>query len=144
MDTTRAKRSSGCLKITGAVALVGAMIGIAGIGRAPVSPPRNIGTTATDEASQRYADGVSVRAAERQVRGLLRDPDSATFSNSVVRERDGARVVCGYVNARNGFGGYTGDTMWIVVEGLKQAVINQPGHELEFARQWNKYCAGGR
>lgn len=75
---------------------------------------------------------------------MLRDPDSAQFSDSVVRDGKGPRVVCGYVNSRNGFGGYTGNTMWIVVEDLRQAVINQPGQEHEFARLWNKYCASKR
>lgn len=34
--------------------------------------------------------------------------------------------------------------MWIVIEDVKQAVLNQPGHEQDFAGLWNKYCAGSQ
>ena len=39
---------------------------------------------------------------ERSVKNILRDPDSAVFRHVALH--------CGYVNAKNGFGGYTGFT----------------------------------
>lgn len=142
MATTGVKKRSGCLKIAAFVFFVLILVGIANRGQGPEKGPAATETVASEQPSRQSLDFMSVRAAERQVRSLLRDPDSARFSETVVRVRNGARVVCGYVNARNGFGGFTGDTMWIVVEDLKRAVINQSGQEQEFAQLWNKYCAG--
>ncbi len=38
----------------------------------------------------------------------MRDPESAKFSNVTLRQRRGHEVLCGDVNAKNGFGGYGG------------------------------------
>lgn len=45
-------------------------------------------------------------AAERAIRSVLRDSDSAKFSGWKIYPE--ANVACGKVNARNGFGGYSG------------------------------------
>ena len=47
-------------------------------------------------------------AAETSVKGELRDPTSAQFSGLTALQDEGSIDVCGFVNARNGFGGYTG------------------------------------
>jgi len=50
-------------------------------------------------------------AATASVRELLKDPDSATFSGLYGAKRidgEGPLVVCGYVNAKNSYGGYVG------------------------------------
>lgn len=48
--------------------------------------------------------------AQDAVRRGLKDPDSARFGGMRAGRdpRDGSTVVCGMVNAKNGFGGYTG------------------------------------
>ena len=51
--------------------------------------------------------------AERRVREMLRDPESATFHGERVSSKLGTPVVCGTVNAKNGFGGMTGDQRFI-------------------------------
>lgn len=48
---------------------------------------------------------VAIDEAKERVRAHLRDPDSAKFGGAMVGPRG---VVCGVVNAKNGFGGYTG------------------------------------
>lgn len=65
----------------------------------------------------------------------MRDPDSAKFSRSSTKEVGGVYVTCGFVNARNGFRGYAGDTMWIVSDGLGIAVLNAPGKSMRL-----RYC----
>lgn len=46
---------------------------------------------------------------ENGVRQSLKDPDSAKFGPMQASKRsDGAVTVCGYVNAKNSFGGYVG------------------------------------
>jgi hypothetical protein len=49
-------------------------------------------------------------AVQVGVMASLKDPDSARFGPIyAVRSPDGVIVACGYVNAKNSFGGYTGD-----------------------------------
>lgn len=54
-------------------------------------------------------------ATKRAVKDALKDPSSAMFSDfTTCRGPDGGlRFVSGYVNARNSFGGMTGDQMFI-------------------------------
>jgi hypothetical protein len=49
-------------------------------------------------------------AAEKAVRGMLKDPDSAEFRNLRVVDKPSVQegVVCGEVNAKNSYGGYNG------------------------------------
>jgi hypothetical protein len=50
-----------------------------------------------------------VAALEGKVKEKLKDPYSAVFGKRVAgRNELGSVVVCGQVNAKNGFGGYTG------------------------------------
>src|SRR5262245_13994790 len=59
------------------------------------------------------------RQARAAVVANLKDPESARFGDKfdrrINRGRDGVlyEVVCGEVNARNGFGGYTGSKMFL-------------------------------
>ncbi len=50
-------------------------------------------------------------ASAVSVRSLLKDPESARFRyTAAFKDKDsGLLVVCGYVNAKNSFGGYVGD-----------------------------------
>ena len=67
-------------------------------------------------------DAQMVLIAEKIVRLYLRDPDSAKFTDVSFRmmKKPGGgdmAVVCGDVNARNGFGGMTGAQPFAVVDG---------------------------
>lgn len=78
--------------------------------------------------------------AEHAIRGKLKDPGSAEFTNTfIVRSKDvdGAAMVtvCGDVNGRNSFGGYAGATRFLVthmvheggdLSGPISAVIEDP------------------
>jgi hypothetical protein len=72
--------------------------------------------------------------ARRAVRALLRDPESAVFATMVSRNG----MICGYVNAKNGFGGYTGMKEFIYRNG--RATINS-GQD-SFIKIWNTKCSG--
>lgn len=49
------------------------------------------------------------RQIENGVKRGLKDPESARFGSTAAGQSpDGFVVVCGYVNAKNSFGGYTG------------------------------------
>lgn len=45
------------------------------------------------------------------IKTMLRDPNSAIFSS--VKSKDG--IVCGSINAKNSFGGYSGDQNFVVI-----------------------------
>jgi hypothetical protein len=74
--------------------------------------------------------------AEREVRAILKDPESASFSG-LVAHTSPALAVCGYVNSKNGFGGMTGEQRFI--SGTITALEEQmPRGEMD--RLWNKVC----
>lgn len=55
--------------------------------------------------------------AQDWVRAVLKDPDSARFSE-VQTYGDGAEMLaCGMVNAKNSMGGYVGNTPFMISEG---------------------------
>jgi len=54
----------------------------------------------------------TIEFAEGVIRGDLRDPESARFRD--VRRNTEKGAVCGFVNAKNGYGGYVGEAPFIV------------------------------
>lgn len=55
------------------------------------------------------------KAAKGQVIGELKDPESARFGDIwALKSSNGKRVVCGNVNAKNSFGGYTGNKVFML------------------------------
>lgn len=74
--------------------------------------------------------------AEREVRAMLKDPESASFSD-LVAHTSPAVAVCGYVNSKNGFGGMTGRQRFI--SGTITALDEQmPRAEMD--KLWDKVC----
>ena len=92
---------------------------------------------ATVAANREQAAANRVYAARALIRSMMRDPASARFQD-VSDGRNG--VICGYVNARNGFGGYTGMTRFIVSKQGRPSV--QSDDDVEFVRIWNRECTG--
>ena len=73
---------------------------------------------ATKAAAEREQAAL-IAAKQELVRRALKDPGSAQFRNystAVGTLKDGTtnEVNCGYVNAKNGFGGYVGERPWYV------------------------------
>lgn len=66
--------------------------------------------------------------AERLVKNRLRDPDSATFKHYT----NG----CGSVNAKNGFGGMTGEQNF-VIDADGRALLPSDGR---FEKAWRALC----
>jgi hypothetical protein len=72
--------------------------------------PTAASATAGGDGPDRYADAAFV---DHYVKGFLRDPQSARFSE-VYAYRAGKQLsYCGNVNAKNGMGGYTGPQAFI-------------------------------
>jgi hypothetical protein len=86
-------------------------------------------------ASQMVRDDRLISEAKASVRAVLRDPSSADFGNVFVSEKEGL-VTCGYVNARNGFGGMSGKQGFIAFSN-RIATQTDP----DFGMLWKKHCA---
>ncbi|NQE62960.1 hypothetical protein [Caulobacter sp. RHG1] len=64
----------------------------------------------------------------------LRDPASAQFRNV----RQGGAFVCGEINGKNGFGGYSGFTRFI---GTDNSAVIDPKGDAFFDKRWADYCS---
>ncbi len=56
---------------------------------------------------KRAADEFVSKSKQLLVRSL-KDPDSAKYSNLVIAQSDGKKILCGTINAKNSYGGYVG------------------------------------
>lgn len=84
-------------------------------------------------------------AAEAAVRRKLKDPESAAFRNVAVIapekfDPNALGIVCGEVNAKNSFGGYTGFSNFVSVDGL---TFIEDGSR-SFVKLWDQRCANGK
>lgn len=78
----------------------------------------------------------TIVAAKRAVTNSLKDPNSAEFKNVYANYTDGYGVVaCGYVNAKNSFGGYTGYKAFV---SSGQSVIMEGQDDIKSA--WAAAC----
>ncbi|WP_299177831.1 hypothetical protein [uncultured Brevundimonas sp.] len=78
----------------------------------------------------------------RTMSSTLRDPASATYRNVRLMSMPGTSgaLFCGEVNARNGFGGYTGYRRFIVVPGVQAWTDEMDG----FSTTWADVCRSSR
>ncbi len=60
------------------------------------------------------------------VKQYLNDPDSAQFSNTFhIKKANGDEILCGSVNAKNGFGGYAGYQPFVALSDY-EVIIGDP------------------
>jgi hypothetical protein len=81
-------------------------------------------------------------AARERVRATLKDPSSAQFGR-VWAAGDSQRVACGFVNAKNSFGGYTGEELFIAAGGaalLRSQIEAMRGEDRVRARALLAVC----
>jgi hypothetical protein len=87
-----------------------ALISIASAACTSTEQPRQAAVTATPSPLS-AKDTAAIKAGVTKV---LRDPASAQFGEfAAVTTSDGTRKACGYVNSKNGFGGYSGMNLFI-------------------------------
>lgn len=83
-------------------------------------------------------------ALRERLRAGLRDPDSALFRNetlSLSQDTDNVAIsLCGEVNAKNAYGGYTGFQAFIINrEGILMIDGSEPRSAIPYA--WPVWCA---
>lgn len=76
---------------------------------------------------------------QNQIQARLRDPGSARFGRVVVSMYQGAPIVCGNVNSRNGLGGYAGNQRFIWA-GSRISVLEEEMAAGEMDSLWRDAC----
>jgi hypothetical protein len=69
----------------------------------------------TGEIEKQPAGQIWEISAQKAVRDALKDPDSARFTDLVLYKQGEVYGVCGYVNAKNSYGGYVGKKLFYVI-----------------------------
>ena len=89
----------------------------------------------TGETRREVTDFDRQYAVQQAIKSRLKDPDSAKFGNVWVKNG----IVCGSVNSKNSYGGYSGFKSFV---GRGDAVFfEEEVKPLDFAKFWNMYCA---
>ena len=79
--------------------------------------------------------------ATEQLDAILKDPDTAKFKDAVAvapPAAHGGVFFCGLVNAKSGFGAYTGYTRFIVAPHTGAWLSSSPG--IRFKEVWRHTC----
>lgn len=125
-----------------ALAVFGAYVTDGGSGRTvqPELSPEKMAQI-KQEAKERAEKSFNIEAqlaAERAVRRLLKDPDSAQFKSVYVtnREKTG-RSACGLVNSKNSFGGMAGFKRFV----SDGKTTFMEGRDSNFAQVWAAACS---
>lgn len=79
-----------------------------------------------------------ISAGEEQIKTQLKDPESATFRNVHFYSGGGIPVACGEVNAKNGFGGYSGFERFVAAG--TTIAVTESMVEGGIEEVWDKYC----
>jgi hypothetical protein len=93
---------------------------------------------------------VEIEWAKEHIKPALRDPDSAVFGDTFfVNDRKSETgyylpAVCGTVNARNGFGGMTGQKrfVYLIFPNESRLALEGSVPDATLVQFWNRFCAG--
>lgn len=100
-------------------------------------PERPVTAEEKKAQQEKWFGAETIVAAERAVRGELKDPDAAQFRDVRANYSEEFGVVaCGLVNAKNELGGYTGFRRF--VSGGKSVILE--GRD-DIARAWVGACS---
>ncbi|OEO24065.1 hypothetical protein AX279_19740 [Pseudomonas sp. J237] len=92
---------------------------------------------ATPKPSDKDVDDWTLfELARKNIKARLKDPESATFRDQFIGE---SGIPCGEVNAKNGFGGFTGYKRFLA-SGNGLAVVEGDMPPPEFEKAWSELC----
>ena len=102
----------------------------------PSMPPQPDTQTVSSSGSSSPTQNMSYILVEQdKIKSRLKDPDSAEFRNVFVSSK---YAVCGEVNAKNSFGGYTGFVRFI--SGGDMQVVESDMAAGEMDKSWPQIC----
>ena len=97
-------------------------------------------TASEPTASDQGRELAWIEKGQESVREKLRDPESARFKDAFFhRGAAGAPMSCGWVNSKNGFGGYVG-WMRYMSGGSSQLTFIESEMEDGFQETWAQFC----
>lgn len=86
---------------------------------------------ATAESSYKYQ-------GKQRVLAMMKDPGSVKFGRVYVKTKGAHKTVCGTLNAKNSFGGYTGHKRFL--SSVRRNMTLTEGSIKEFDLSWRRYC----
>lgn len=94
------------------------------------------------ESAKVAVDTAALQAGVQRVRAMLKDPDGAQFRGVTTGYDEKRRepAVCGFVNGRNGFGGYVGFVPFYSTASATE--FDTPRSSFLFRRTFNRICPG--
>jgi hypothetical protein len=99
---------------------------------APSTPPQPVGSSGSSSPTQNMS---YMLVEQDKIKSRLKDSDSAEFRNVFVSSK---YAVCGEVNAKNSFGGYTGFVRFI--SGGDMQVVESDMAAGEMDKAWPQIC----
>lgn len=111
---------------------------------AKASEPRAPKPRAAEEPRRRDKDDELdwINVTQDHVRQSTRDPSSAQFRGSKVYYfKNKTPVVCGEINSKNGFGGYTGYQRFIASGEKFGPFLEEMMEPREFYNSWREFCS---
>ena len=82
-----------------------------------------------------------VEKGKRAIKEKLKDPKSAQFRNVYFhRGKNGSRMVCGQVNSKNSFGGFSGFQHFVSTGTSSLTFLETEISSKDFPEVWNRYC----
>ena len=119
------------------------LLGVVVVGAFNLIP--SCSSAGTDKTQNRAQDPFFVAvAAEDNLKAELKDPGSADFRGRFVsRVTDEGLALCGEVNSKNSFGGYTGFRRFVAgpFKGQPVAIENENADQKEFSKIWEAICS---
>lgn len=105
----------------------------AAVAAAPPQPAASVDPRGTPEEQAAF-----IEMGRKAVRLMLKDPYSAKFEYESIRISNGTKVVCGAVNAKGGFGSYTGLKRYVSLGHFGGAAVDDG--EYQFGNTWRRFC----
>ena len=87
-------------------------------------------------ATTSFANQNAINIVKSTIKSTLKDPESAKFKNMRVSIIN-PKVVCGEVNSKNSFGGYTGFQKFVSVG---EAVLFVDGSDSDVTKKYKEFC----
>lgn len=79
--------------------------------------------------------------AQEAIKSQLKDPYSAVFEDIYLgKAENGAPVVCGTVNAKNSYGGYTGKKKFYYLNAAPKPILSIEGESSIFSVIYESFC----
>lgn len=133
------RKPIGCLS---SIALIVFAVIVFSAALAPSGTSTSLNAPREKTQAEKDADAgwTAIAVAKRVMEQSLKDPDSAKFGPVfAVQTDDGQAVACGHVNAKNSFGGYSGEKGFILGSGI--AVLEEEAGPSKWVASWNRICA---